>query len=186
MKHMREEMPAVRSINPMVPQAMENIVIKATTKNKAYRYKSALDMYDDLMNCLKDKNKDVPKLVFTADTLNDSTIMIDQVANMTPTKPKRKIGFIQALIGISFIALAAMAVYGYVIISGFLNPVATLVTIPNVVEMTRTDAEAALTSLGLSVSKSVKFELTDNIANGLVIKVVPVWASRSKKGPWCL
>ncbi len=182
MKHMREEMPAVRSINPMVPQAMENIVIKATTKNKAYRYKSALDMYDDLMNCLKDKNKDVPKLVFTADTLNDSTIMIDQVANMTPTKPKRKIGFIQALIGISFIALAAMAVYGYVIISGFLNPVATLVTIPNVVEMTRTDAEAALTSLGLSVSKSVKFELTDNIANGLVIKVVPSVGVQIEKG----
>jgi serine/threonine-protein kinase len=182
MKHMREEMPAVRSINPMVPQAMENIVIKATTKNKAYRYKSASDMYDDLMNCLKDKNKDVPKLVFTADTLNDSTIMIDQVANMTPTKPKRKIGFIQALIGISFIALAAMGVYGYVIISGFLNPVATLVTIPNVVEMTRTEAEAALTSLGLSVSKSVKFELTDSIANGLVIKVVPSVGVQIEKG----
>lgn len=182
MKHMREEMPAVRSINPMVPQAMENIVIKATTKNKAYRYKSASDMYDDLMNCLKDKNKDVPKLVFTADTLNDSTIMIDQVANMTPTKPKRKIGFIQALIGISFIALAAMGVYGYVIISGFLNPVATLVTIPNVVEMTRTEAEASLTSLGLSVSKSVKFELTDSIANGLVIKVVPSVGVQIEKG----
>lgn len=182
MKHMREEMPAVRSINPMVPQAMENIVIKATTKNKAYRYKSASDMYDDLMNCLKDKNKDVPKLIFTADTLNDSTIMIDQVANMTPTKTKRKLGFIQAMIGISFIALAAMGVYGYVMISGFLNPVATLVTIPNVVEMTRADAEEALTALGLSVSKSVKFELTDSIANGLVIKVVPSVGVQIEKG----
>jgi len=182
MKHMREEMPAVRSINPMVPQAMENIVIKATTKNKAYRYKSASDMYDDLMNCLKDKNKDVPKLIFTADTLNDSTIMIDQVANMTPTKPKRKIGFIQALIGISFIALAAMGVYGYVVISGFLNPIATLVTIPDVVEMTRADAEEALTALGLSVSSSIKYELTDTIANGLVVKVVPSVGVQIEKG----
>lgn len=182
MKHMREEMPAVRSINPMVPQAMENIVIKATTKNKTYRYKSASDMYDDLMNCLKDKNKDVAKLVFTADTLNDSTIMIDQVANMTPTKPKRKIGFIQALIGISFIALAAMGVYGYVVISGFLNPIATLVTIPNVVEMSRADAEEALTALGLSVSSSIKYELTDTVANGLVVKVVPSVGVQIEKG----
>jgi len=182
MKHMREDLPSVREFNPTVPQSMENIIIKATAKNKAYRYKMASDMYDDLMICLKDKNKDAPKLVFTTDTLNDSTIMIDQVANMTPPQPTRKIGLLQALIGVSFIALVGMAVYGYILISGFLNPPLQLVTIPEVASMTRTEAEDAIRALGLSVSSNIKYELTDDIATGLVVKATPSSGTQAEKG----
>jgi len=182
MKHMREDFPSVREFNPTVPQAMENIIIRATAKNKAHRYRSASDMYEDLMNCLKDKNKDVPKLVFSADTLHDSTIMIDQVANMTPQKPQRKIGILQALIGITFIALVGMAIYGYILVSGFLNPKTELVTVPAVAEMSRTEAEDAIRALGLSVSSNVKYELTDAIASGLVVKATPSSGSQVEKG----
>jgi len=134
------------------------------------------------MNCLKDKNKDVPKLVFSADTLHDSTIMIDQVANMTPQKPQRKIGILQALIGITFIALVGMAIYGYILVSGFLNPKTELVTVPAVAEMSRTEAEDAIRALGLSVSSNVKYELTDAIASGLVVKATPSSGSQVEKG----
>ena len=182
MKHMREELPSVREFNPSVPQAMENIIIRATAKNKNHRYKSASDMYDDLMNCLKDKNKSVPKLEFTTDTMNDSTIMIDQVANMTPNKPKRKLGILQALIGFTMIAFIAIGVIGFSLLSGILNPPATLVTIPQVASMTRTEAEDALTALGLSVSANVKYEMTDDIAAGLVVRATPSSGSQIEKG----
>ncbi len=181
MKHMREELPSVRKFNPTVPQAMENIIIKATAKNKNYRYKFASEMYEDLMNCLKDKYKDVAKLVFTADTLNDDTIMIEQVANMPP-KQKRKLGIIQALIGLVFIALVGMAVYGFIIVSGFLNPAVTLVTIPEVTEMSRSEAENALRLTGLSVSNNIKYELSDDIATGLVVKITPSSGQQIEKG----
>ncbi len=181
MKHMREELPSVREFNPTVPQAMENIIIKATAKNKNHRYKFASEMYEDLMNCLKDKYKDVAKLEFTADTLNDNTIMIEQVANMPP-KQKRKLGVISALIGLAFISLVGMAIYGFIVISGFLNPEVTLVTIPEVSLMSRSEAESALRLIGLSVSNNIKYELSDNIATGLVVKVSPSAGQQIEKG----
>lgn len=182
MKHMREELPSVRDFNPTIPQAMENVIIRATTKNKAYRYKTATEMYDDLKTCLMDKNKDVPKVGFTADTLNDNTIMIEQVANMPPKKPQRKIGLIPALIGLVFIVLVGMSVYGFIVISGLMNPKTEIVTIPEVKAMTRTEAEDALRAMGLSVSNNVKYELTDDIANGLVVKVTPSAGQKAEKG----
>jgi serine/threonine protein kinase len=182
MKHMREELPSVREFNPSVPQAMENIIIKAAAKNKNHRYKSASEMYDDLMSCLKDKNKTVAKLEFTSDTMNDSTIMIDQVANMTPTKPKRKLGILQALIGLTMIAFVAIGIIGFSLLSGILNPPATFVTIPEVAQMSRTEAEDALLALGLTVSANVKYEMTDDIAAGLIVKVTPSSGTQIEKG----
>ncbi|KAF0227002.1 MAG: serine/threonine protein kinase bacterial [Erysipelotrichaceae bacterium] len=182
MKHMREEVPSVRDFNPSIPQSMENVIIKATAKNKTHRYKMASDMYEDLMNCLKDKNKDVAKVVFTSDTLNDDTIIIQQVANMSPQKPKRKIGILSALIGLIFIALVGMSVYAFILISGFLNPETEFITIPNVSAMTRSDAEDAITALGLAVSNTVRYELTDDIATGLVVKVTPSSGQKLERG----
>jgi len=181
MKHMREDLPSVRDFNPTVPQSMENIIIKSTAKNKNHRYKVATEMYEDLMNCLKEKNKDVAKLEFTADTLNDNTITIEQVANMPP-KPKRKLGILQALIGLVFITLVGMAAYGFIIISGFLNPEVTLVTIPEVSAMSRSEAEDALRLIGLTVSNNVKYELTSDLASGLVVKVTPSAGQQIEKG----
>ena len=182
MKHMREDLPSVRDFNSTIPQAMENIIIKATAKNKAHRYKSASDMYEDLMNCLKDKNKDVPRIEFSTDTLNDNTIMIEQVANMTSSKPKRKIGVIPTLIGLAFIALVGMSIYGFILISGLLNPETVYVTIPEVASMTVTEATDALRSIGLTVSSNSKYELTDTIASGLVVKVTPSALTQIEKG----
>ncbi len=182
MKHMREDLPSVRDFNPSIPQAMENVIIKATAKNKSHRYKMASDMYEDLMNCLKDKNKDVAKVVFTTDTLHNDTILIQQVANMTPQEPKRKIGILPALIGLAFIALVGMSVYAFIMISGLLTPETEFITIPNVSTMTRSDAEDAITAMGLSVSSTVRYELTDDIAAGLVVKVTPSSGTKLEKG----
>lgn len=41
MKHLREEIPSVRDFNPTLPQSVENIIIKATVKNRKLRYQSA-------------------------------------------------------------------------------------------------------------------------------------------------
>jgi serine/threonine-protein kinase len=108
--------------------------------------------------------------------------MIEQVANMTPSKTRTKIGVIPALIGIVFIALVGMSVYGFILISGLLNPPVTLVTIPEVAAMTRTEAEDALRTIGLSVSSNIKYELTDSIASGLVVKATPSSGTQIEKG----
>ena len=54
---MHNPMPEVRSINPEVPQSVENIVLRATAKNPMLRYESCNEMLDDLRTCLKPERK---------------------------------------------------------------------------------------------------------------------------------
>jgi serine/threonine-protein kinase len=180
MKHMREDIPSVRDFNPTVPQALENVIIAATVKNKTHRTKMAVDMHQALKDCLSDKHKNDPKLVFKADTLNDQTITIDQVSKME--KPQRRIGLLPALIGIGFMALVAFGIYGYILLSGIFNPAVELVTVPNVSGMTRAEAEDALLAQGINASSSIRYELTDDLATGLVVKTTPSGGSKIEKG----
>lgn len=180
MKHMREDIPSVRDFNPTVPQSLENVIIAATAKNKAHRTKMAVDMHQALKECLSDKHKNDSKLIFKADTLNDQTITIDQVSKME--KPKRRIGLLPALIGIGFMALVAFGIYGYILLSGIFNPAVELVTVPEVSGMTRDEAEDALLAEGITASGSIRYELTDDLASGLVVKTTPSAGTKIEKG----
>lgn len=180
MKHMREDIPSVRDFNPTVPQSLENVIIAATAKNKAHRTKMAVDMHQALKECLSDKHKNDSKLIFKADTLNDQTITIDQVSKME--KPKRRIGLFPALIGIGFMALVAFGIYGYILLSGIFNPAVELVTVPEVSGMTRDEAEDALLAEGITASGSIRYELTDDLASGLVVKTTPSAGTKIEKG----
>lgn len=57
LKHTKEEIPSVTSINPSIPQSIENIILKATCKDVNYRYANLKEMIEDL-NTYKDKTKD--------------------------------------------------------------------------------------------------------------------------------
>ena len=54
MKHLREEIPSVRDFNPTLPQYVENIIIKATVKNRKPVSYTHLDVYK---RQLQDKGK---------------------------------------------------------------------------------------------------------------------------------
>ena len=64
MKHLREEIPSIREFNPTLPQSVENIITKATVKNRKLRYQSAKEMLQDLQNCLSAEYANVEKLEF--------------------------------------------------------------------------------------------------------------------------
>ena len=51
-KHLRQPIPYVRDFNPAIPQAVENIILKATAKDPKDRYSSAYAMLEDLQNCM--------------------------------------------------------------------------------------------------------------------------------------
>lgn len=56
--HMRDPLPDVRVINPNVPQSLANIITTAAAKNPSDRYRTALDMYNDLNTCLDPSRAD--------------------------------------------------------------------------------------------------------------------------------
>lgn len=55
LKHFQSEIPSVRDIDPRIPQALENVVLKATSKRPADRYTDVASMADDLATSLSPK-----------------------------------------------------------------------------------------------------------------------------------
>lgn len=76
LKHFQEKTPSLRDKNPNVPQALENVVFKATAKDPRDRYKSALEMKADLDTCLDPKRKDEPIFKPEHDPSTDETIVV--------------------------------------------------------------------------------------------------------------
>ena len=64
LKHMKEPLPSVREINPVVPQSVENIILKAAAKNPKNRYKDVREMADDIRTCLDESRENEERIVF--------------------------------------------------------------------------------------------------------------------------
>ena len=87
LKHMKDKIPSIRKQDPSIPQSVENILLKATTKNPRNRYDTAKEMHEDLLNCLKEEHANDKKIVFEYPE-ND----IDDNTPITPTtKPKKRV-----------------------------------------------------------------------------------------------
>ena len=59
---MKEKIPSVRKQDPSIPQAVENIIIKAAAKNPRNRYDSAKEMHEDLLHCLDEEHANDKKI----------------------------------------------------------------------------------------------------------------------------
>ncbi len=79
LKHLQSETPSVRRWNPAVPQSVENIVLKATTKDPFYRYENVEEMAEDIRTSLDDSRMDEPKFNIPED--NDATKAIPIITN---------------------------------------------------------------------------------------------------------
>lgn len=56
-KHIKENIPFIKEINPEISQSLENIIIKATNKNLAKRYKNVNEFKNDLLSSLNEDIK---------------------------------------------------------------------------------------------------------------------------------
>ena len=61
---MKESMPSVREFNPVVPQSVENIILKATAKNPKNRYRDAREMAEDIKTCLDEERENEERITF--------------------------------------------------------------------------------------------------------------------------
>ncbi|WP_282941726.1 Stk1 family PASTA domain-containing Ser/Thr kinase [Paenibacillus sp. RC67] len=64
LKHLQEEVEDPRKVNPLIPQSVENIILKAMRKNPAERYRSAKQMLEDLDSCLLPHRRNEAKINF--------------------------------------------------------------------------------------------------------------------------
>jgi Serine/threonine protein kinase len=171
MKHIQEEIPSVRQFNPTLPQSLDNVVIKATAKNKMNRYRTPNEMLEDISTALSENRKNEEVLNFHGEGSEEETKVIPKITAI----PKRKKGINKnqsIMIGVGVVVVAVLAIFFlYSLVTGSGNKT---VKIPDVSNMEVADARAALEEAGLEFdAPQTKYEVTDDIDRGKVIKTVP-------------
>ena len=152
LKHMQEEPIPAKNINPNIPSAVNDVIMKALKKDSTLRYQSATEMLIDLKRALKDPNGDfVDNKEYSRDfpTQRISTINDEETprnANKNKKKQNKFVMFVKkhkvfsTIMGL--IILFIISISATIGISNATRP--KEVQIPNLVGMTADEAKALL------------------------------------------
>lgn len=196
MKHLREEIPGIREFNPTLPQSIENIITKATVKNRKLRYQSAKEMLADLRQCLSPEKANEAKLVFEESEPQPTVVMNDERKRQSATNGKKaavveeiaepkssNTGKKKWLWGGAALLLVVMMMVG-VYFSGVVSFFAydPIIQVPQLSELTKEEALKQLLEAGFD-EKDISFEeeLSDDVKVGTVFDSDPQEGSSVKK-----
>ena len=203
LQHFQKPLPSVIAENPSVPQALENVVIKATAKKLTDRYKSVAEMYVDLSSSLSYNRRNEPKLVFDdatkADTktlpkVSQSTLTsIPKVQTQSPkpqtakpsqqvsednyvTKPvkKRKFRVRYMILLASIVLVAASLIW-------ILSRTPATIAIPEVAGQTVAEAKETLKKANFEIGEE-KTEASEKVEEGRIIRTDPEAGKTRKEG----
>lgn len=185
LKHLQEEFDEPRKFNPLIPQSVENVILKSMRKNPQERYQSAKEMQTDLETCLMPERRNETKIDFPDEDDIDQTRVMPAIKpeprGVTSTgavpvmesdeetgkgKAKSKSWKKPALL-ISLTVLILIAMVGVVwYVKGML--VVPEVTVPNVITQTEEKAREMLEEKGLVVSDEVIRLYKEDVEPGIV------------------
>lgn len=182
LKHMRDEMPHIRQYNSSIPQSLENVILKATAKNKNFRYKTAEEMLEDLTTCLDPSRAKEKPIEFKVEADDGKTIVIDQVARMENEEKKKS--KTKVILTISIVIIAIVALAGTLFLRALSKQQQDrYVVVPDVLNYSVQDAKDLLMEYGLDVNTSaIQYVLTDNVEAGKIISCTPEIGSEIEKG----
>ncbi|MEG0823179.1 MAG: Stk1 family PASTA domain-containing Ser/Thr kinase [Erysipelotrichaceae bacterium] len=187
MKHLREDIPSVKEFNPTLPQSIENIIIKATAKNRVFRYKSAKEMLYDLENCLLPDFLNAPKVVFD-DAEGDETRVLQRIGDANNNNPikeeKQKMGTLQKLLTGLIITLSLVGIVVLVYFSGVIKDFSPVkyVNVPALEGKTAEEAAKLLTDSKLTLDTKYKYDLSDKYEEGMIINSLPAASTQVEEG----
>ncbi|KIL47669.1 Stk1 family PASTA domain-containing Ser/Thr kinase [Jeotgalibacillus campisalis] len=79
LKHLQSDIPPPSKLTPNLPQSVENVILKSTTKDSFYRYATVDEMHEDLKSVLDEDRFKEPKFMVEPD--NDATRAIPIIRN---------------------------------------------------------------------------------------------------------
>lgn len=187
MKHLREDVPDVRSMNPSIWQSVENIIRHATVKNRKFRYQSAKEMLYDLEHCLTPACANAQPLLFPQEedptrkvvTAQENRQMkarkakVMEIEEDEEAKPKKKKSYKGIIIALVVFIIILLATILFIVISDMRDK-PKIVEVPNVIEETQEDAIAQLIEIGfLEENITIETKLDDEIEEGDIISLSP-------------
>ncbi|OCT16972.1 serine/threonine protein kinase [Paenibacillus pectinilyticus] len=192
LKHLQEDVEEPRKVNPLIPQSVENIILKAMRKKPEERYQSAKLMMADLDTCLNPDRRNEAKIAFwdaygmdEERTLVMPAIRADQLTKFDedddedePDKPNSRVesapskgkGWIKPLI---WIAVLLIVLGGMWYMVGYVKGMFAIETVevPNVVNKTLTQAQSELTAAKLG--STVEYDADSKLPKDTVISQNP-------------
>ncbi len=203
LQHFQKPLPSVIAENPSVPQALENVVIKATAKKLTDRYQSVAEMYVDLSSSLSYNRRNEPKLVFNDTTKADTKTLpkvpqstltsIPKVQTKSPkpqtakpsqqasednyaTKPvkKRKFRVRYMILLASIVLVAASLIW-------ILSRTPATIPIPDVAGQTVAEAKETLKKANFEIGEE-KSEASEKVEEGRIIRTDPDAGTGRKEG----
>ena len=203
LQHFQKPLPSVIAENPSVPQALENVIIKATAKKLTNRYRSVSEMYVDLSSSLSYNRRNESKLIFDetskADTktlpkVSQSTLTsIPKVQAQTehksiknpsqavteetyqPQAPKKHRFKMRYLILLASLVLVAASLIW------ILARTPATIAIPDVAGQTVAEAKATLKKANFEIGEE-KTEASEKVEEGRIIRTDPGAGTGRKEG----
>lgn len=203
LQHFQKPLPSVIAENPSVPQALENVIIKATAKKLTNRYRSVSEMYVDLSSSLSYNRRNESKLIFDetskADTktlpkVSQSTLTsIPKVQAQTehksiknpsqavteetyqPQAPKKHRFKMRYLILLASLVLVAASLIW------ILSRTPATIAIPDVAGQTVAEAKATLKKANFEIGEE-KTEASEKVEEGRIIRTDPGAGTGRKEG----
>ncbi len=198
LKQLKEPIPSIRKKLPELPQSIENIIIKATAKNPANRYKDAREMHQDIITAMDENRINEKKYVYPyPETDIESTKKLDETVkaikkqeevkeeNMRSIEKEESKNQNKLLIILASIFAGLVVMITAIV---FLLPKLSKgksLEVPDLSNLDVVEASNRLTKLGLSVECSdgdYKYMPSDEVAEGKVIKTSPEKGTIVKEG----
>ncbi len=183
-KHMKTPLPSITDAYPEIPQSIENVILKACAKNPLNRYATVKDMHDDLLTVLDKERFNEPKVkyLYSEEALEDDMPRERRSDRNKQKEEKRKNKKMNKALIIIGVIILVLALAGTFIMFIYPNFFKAEVKIPDVVDMTVSEAEDTLKEKGLEVRAKTKKENNDEIAKGKVIETDPEVGRTVKEG----
>lgn len=190
-KQMKNQIPSVCNMNSLIPQSVENIILKACAKNPKNRYNSVVEMYEDIEGCLSEERKDERRYVYKypeQDDLDDTKELknikeltkksseLDQLEEEENMKSNKVVIILGIIVGILVIAI---------MIALILFPKMGKnkeITVPDVSNLSVAEAERKLKELGFVINEVTEEQSSEQIEEGYVIKTYPEKGVGRKEG----
>lgn len=193
LKHMKEPLPSIKELNPVVPRSVENVILKASAKNPKNRYKDVREMAEDIKTCLDEERENEERIIFKypeTDFSDTKTVnVVKEEKKQTLEKPvakqiteddkiennnKKKMIVISSIIGAILLILITVLIIIPKLTQG------KDIKIPDVYGMEISDAEEKIKEAGFKISSEKK--TSDTVDEDLVIETEPSKNRYAKKG----
>lgn len=210
LQHFQKPLPSIIAENKNVPQALENVVIKATAKKLSDRYASTFEMSKDLMTALSYNRSRERKLVFQ-DT--ESTKTLPKISPVTPTsasnqetsakkakqegpkvdsepdklvpekptKKSKKSKTSRRFLGTVMKTFFALVLVGVAVFAYLILTKPSTVSVPDVAGSSLSSAESKIEKAGLTVGSVKKVE-SDSVEADHVVRTDPSSGTARRQG----